>query len=296
MKLPPLNDLPLLEKAAGLALAAGLELYAVGGCARDWAMGRRSEDIDFLLSGDPLPVVEGMEKEYGGRHQKFGPFLTVRFFSSENRRLDFARFRRETYAKPAALPSASAAASAEEDLKRRDFTCNSMAVRLDGPEAFSLLDPYKGLEDIRSGLVRVLHEKSFEDDPTRIFRAARFAGRFGWRLEAGTLELALAAVKAGLPGLLSRERLRNELVKILSEADPLPALELLKGLGALAFMHPAFAFGGSLRGLAAGNERLAGIAALMGPAGDEFLAGLRLSKRETRALREMAEKMKAEQK
>ncbi|MDP2866417.1 MAG: hypothetical protein Q8O90_09255, partial [Elusimicrobiota bacterium] len=262
MKLVPLNDLPLLEKAAGLASAAGLELYAVGGCARDWVLGRESADIDFLLSGDAASVVAGLEKEYGGRHEKFGPFLTVRFFSAEGRRLDFAGFRRETYAKPAALPTVSAAVSAEEDLKRRDFACNAMAVRLDGPEAFSLLDPHKGLDDIKAGLVRLLHEKSFEDDPTRVFRAARFCGRFGWKLEAGTHELALAAVKAGFPGLLSRERLRNELVKILGEADPLPALELLRGLGALVFLHPDFKFDKSVALQEGAPRRLAALVSL----------------------------------
>lgn len=278
MKLQPLNDLPLLEKAAGLASAAGLELYAVGGCARDWALGRESADIDFLLSGDAPAVVEGMEKEYGGSHRKFTPFLTVRFFSAAGRRLDFARFRKETYAAPAALPTVLPAASAEEDLKRRDFACNAMAVRLNGPEAFLLSDPFKGLEDIKSGLVRVLHEKSFEDDPTRLFRAARFCGRFGWRLEAGTLGLAQAAVKAGFPGLLSRERLRNELVKILKEEDPLPALEILRGLGILEFIQPSFAYDKSVALQKGAQARLAALAALMGP---EFVAGLRFSKKET---------------
>lgn len=281
MKLQPLNDLPLLEKAAGLASAAGLELYAVGGCARDWLLGRESADIDFLLSGEAAPVVEGMEKLYGGSHQKFTPFLTVRFFSAEGRRLDFARFRKETYAKPAALPLVSAAASAEEDLKRRDFACNAMALLLNGPEAFDLLDPYEGLADIKAGLVRVLHEKSFEDDPTRVFRAARFCGRFGWKLEAGTEKLAVAAVKAGFPGLLSRERLRNELVKILREADPLPALEVLRELGALAFIHPEFKFDRSVALQQGDQARLAALAALMGPAGADFTAGLKLSKKET---------------
>ncbi len=284
MELLPLNDLPLLERAAALAAASGLELYAVGGCARDWLLGRESADIDFLVSGDQTPLVEGLEKEYGGRHRKFPPFLTVRYFDASGRRLDFARFRRETYAAPAALPAVSEAASAAEDLKRRDFACNSMAVRLDGPERFSLLDPFNGASDVRAGLVRALHPGSFEDDPTRVYRAARFAGRFGWRLEAGTLEQARAAVSAGLPGRLSRERLRNELVKILSEDDPLPALELLRELGALAFIHPDLAFGPSLRGLSGAPERLAGIAALMGPAGAEFAAGLRLSKKETAGL------------
>ena len=284
----PLNDLPLLEKAAGLASGAGLELYAVGGCVRDWVLGRPSADIDFLLSGDAAPVVQGLESIYGGRHEKFGPFLTIRFFTSEGRRLDFARFRKETYARPAALPEVSAAASAAEDLKRRDFVCNAMALRLDGPAAMSLLDPYGGLADIKAGLVRVLHEKSFEDDPTRVFRAARFAARFGWKLDAGTQALLLAAVEGGTPGLLSRQRLRNELVKILGEENPLPALELLKSLGALSFIDPALAFGPSLLGLKTPRERLAGIAALMGPAGAGFLAGLKFSKRETEALASLA--------
>ena len=284
MILKPHNDLPLLERAAGLAAARGLELYAVGGCARDWALGRASADIDFLVGGDQAPLVEALEAEYGGTHRKFTPFLTVRYFDAAGRRLDFARFRRETYARPAALPTVSGADSAAEDLKRRDFACNAMAVRLDGPGAFPLLDPFDGLKDVRAGLVRVLHPKSFEDDPTRVYRAARFAGRFGWALEGGTRELALAAVKAGFPGLLSRERLRNELVKILSEEDPLPALELLKELGALEFIHPAFAFGPLLRTLPPGRERLAAVAALMGPAGEVFLAGLNLSRKETAGL------------
>ena len=293
MELKPLNDLPLLEKAAALADGAGLELYAVGGCARDWALGRESSDIDFLVGGDPEPLVAALQEEYGGGHKKFKPFLTVRFFDRNNRRLDFARFRKETYAAPGALPSVSEAGSAAEDLKRRDFACNAMAVRLNGPEKFSLLDPYSGLADIKDGIVRVLHEKSFDDDPTRLYRAARFAGRFGWRLEGGTLELALAAVKAGRPGLLSRERLRNELVKLLGEADPVPALELLKGLGALEAIHPSFSFPASLAVIPAAG-RLAAIAAQMGAAGGEFLAGLNLSKRETAALADLSKKMQKE--
>jgi len=292
MELKPLNDLPLLEKAAALADGYGLELYAVGGCARDWALGRESSDIDFLVGGDPEALVAALQEAYGGGHKKFKPFLTVRFFDKDNRRLDFARFRKETYAAPGALPLVSEAGSAAEDLKRRDFACNAMALRLNGLEKFALLDPYGGLRDIKDGLVRVLHEKSFEDDPTRVYRAARFAGRFGWRLEGGTLELALAAVKAGRPALLSRERLRNELVKILAEADPVPALELLKGLGALAVIHPAFSFPPSLARTPVA-ERLAAIAALMGPAGGEFLAGLNLSRRETAALAELAGRLRA---
>lgn len=284
MKLPPHNDLPLLEKAASLAAAAGFEIYAVGGCARDWARGFPSADIDFLVSGDAGVVVEALAEEYGGKYQKFGPFQTVRFFPAAGGRLDFARFRKENYARPAALPETAPAASVREDLGRRDFACNSMAVRLDGPDAFELVDPHDGLADIAAGELRVLHVKSFEDDPTRVYRAARFAGRFGWRLAAGTAALAEAAVSHGLPGLLSRERLRNELIKILSEQDPLPALELLSAMGALSFIHPAFSFNKEALSGDTSRQRLAAVARLMGGAGKEFLAGLNLSRRETAEL------------
>jgi len=184
MILEPLNDLPLLRRAAALAGEAGLELYAVGGCARDWALGRPSSDIDFLVGGDQAPLVAALEKEYGGGHRKFKPFLTVRYFDAAGRRLDFARFRKEIYERPAALPTVSEAASAAEDLKRRDFACNAMAVRLDGPEPFSLLDPYNGLADAKAGLVRVLHEKSFDPrlpgGPLRgAFRLAAGGGHAG---------------------------------------------------------------------------------------------------------------------
>lgn len=292
MRLKPLNDLELLEKAAGLASAAGLELYAVGGCVRDWALGRESADIDFLLDGDAVPLVEKLEKEYGGGYRKFKPFLTVRYFDASGRRLDFARFRSETYPSPAALPLVTEASSAGEDMRRRDFTCNAMAVRLNGDDPFLLLDPFGGKADMESGVLRVLHGKSFEDDPTRIYRGARFAGRFGWKLEEGTGTLARAAVEAGRPGLLSRERLRNELVKILSEEDPLPALELLSSLGALRFIHPAFAFGPPVREQKGVERRLGAIAALMGPDGEGFTAGLRLSKKETAAVLSVAAELR----
>ncbi|HNW43408.1 MAG TPA: hypothetical protein PKI19_02820 [Elusimicrobiales bacterium] len=288
MKLPPLNSLPILEKAAALAAAAGFEIYAVGGCVRDWAMGKVSEDIDFLVSGDAVALVEALSREYGGKYQKFGPFQTVRFFPAAWGRLDFARFRKETYARPAALPATEPANTVLEDLGRRDFACNAMAVRLDGPGAFELIDPYGGLQDIRAGTLRVLHEKSFEDDPTRVYRAARFAGRFGWRLEDGTSSLLAAAVEGGTPGLLSRERLRNELIKILAEKDPLPALELLREAGALRFFHPAFAYSREALAGETFRLRLAGIARLMGGAGGEFLAGLNLSRRETADLQALA--------
>ena len=286
MKLKPVKASPLLAEAAALASEAGLELYAVGGCARDWALGLPGEDVDFLVSGDAAPLAERLAAAHGGKWQKFGPFQTLRYFPAAGGRLDFARFRRETYDRPAALPRTEPAGSVEEDLKRRDFACNAMAVRLDGADPYGLVDPFDGLSDVKSGVLRVLHAKSFEDDPTRLYRAARFAGRLGWKLDPATRAAAEAAVKAGAPGLLSRERLRNELVKILSEQDPLPALGLLKELGALAFIHPKFDYGPDLpQGT---EERLAAIARRMGQAGADFLAGLNLSKKDRARLSDMA--------
>ena len=288
MKLRPLNGQSVIEKAAALATAGGFQLYAVGGCARDWALGLAGSDIDFLVGADASEAAAALASEFGGRWEKFGRFQTVRYFPAAGGRLDFARFRKEIYARPAALPETEPAATAEEDLLRRDFACNAMAVRLDGPDPYDLLDPYGGLADVKAGLVRVLHPRSFEDDPTRLYRAARFAGRFGWRLEARTAGLASAAVSAGLPGLLSRERLRNELVKLLAEKDPKPALDLLAELGALRFIHPRLAYGGSALAAAGARERLAGIAREMGADGADFVSGLRLSRRESADLLALA--------
>ena len=130
MNITPLNDLPLIKEMGALASALGLESYAVGGCVRDWSMGRAGADIDFLLSGDASPVAEGLVKQHGGSFTRFGKFLTIRVFLENGRRVDLAQFRRETYAAPAALPDVSAAGSVQEDLKRRDFSVNAMACLL----------------------------------------------------------------------------------------------------------------------------------------------------------------------
>ncbi|HBE88894.1 MAG TPA: hypothetical protein DDW67_07100, partial [Elusimicrobia bacterium] len=242
-----------------------------------------SDDVDFLVSGDPLPLARAFAA--GGSITPFEKFRTVRAFMPDGRRFDFAGFRREVYPAPAKLPVVEPASSLAEDLLRRDFTCNAMAVSLLPASIGEVADPHGGAADIKAGLLRVLHPKSFEDDPTRLYRAARFAGRFGWKLENSTREAALAAVKAGLPGLLSRERLRNELLKILKEKDPVPALDLLRDLGALKFIHPAFSYpAGFLRANPSNADRLAGIARTMGTEGLSFLKSLNLSRKERNLL------------
>jgi tRNA nucleotidyltransferase (CCA-adding enzyme) len=276
MKITPLNDLPLLKKTGSLAAALGLECYAVGGCVRDWSMGLPSADIDFLFSGDTVPVAEGLIAEYGGVFTRFDKFLTMRVFLKDGRRVDLARFRKETYAGPAALPDVAAAASVAEDLKRRDFSVNAIAAAV-LPDSFgSAVDPFGGLEAVKRRRVRVLHTASFTDDPTRLFRAARFAGRFDWQFEEETGELAKKCVKEGVPALLSRERLRNELFKLLEEKDPSAAFTILRNLDACRFFSKEFIWPSEAAELAGAMPRLSAIAAAMGRDGAPFLESLKL--------------------
>ena len=276
MKIIPLNDIPLIKETGALAASFGLESYAVGGCVRDWSMGRASADIDFLLSGDAVPVAEGLVKKHGGSFTRFDKFLTIRVFLENGRRVDLARFRKEIYARPAALPDVSAAGSVLEDLKRRDFSVNAMAAAI-LPDSFGeAADPFGGLADIKARRIRVLHANSFVDDPTRLFRAARFAGRFDWQLEDETEELAGKCVKEGLPALLSRERIRNEFFKLLDEKDPTEAFTILRNLDAYRFLSKEFIWPSAAAGLSGTMPRLAAVASAMGRSGAPFLESLKL--------------------
>ncbi len=276
MKIIPLNDIPLIKETGALAAALGLESYAVGGCVRDWSMGRTSADIDFLLSGDTVPVAEGLVEKHGGSFSRFDKFLTTRVFLENGRRVDLARFRKELYARPAALPDVSAAGSVREDLKRRDFNVNAMAVAI-LPDSFGeAVDPFGGLADIKARRIRVLHENSFIDDPTRLFRAARFAGRFDWQFSEETEELAAKCVKEALPALLSRERIRNEFFKLLEERDPTEAFTILRNLDAYRFLSKEFVWPSVAAGLSGAMPRLAAVASAMGRAGAPFLESLKL--------------------
>ncbi|KAF0124987.1 MAG: poly(A) polymerase [Elusimicrobia bacterium] len=275
MKIEIPNQNEALAEAGRLAAALGLELYAVGGCARDWLLGRPSDDVDFLVSGDPLPLARAFAGS--GTITPFEKFRTVRAFTPDGRRFDFAGFRRETYPAPAKLPVVEPAGSLAEDLLRRDFTCNAMAVSLLPASFGELADPHGGAADIKAGRLRVLHPLSFRDDPTRIYRCARFAARFGWKPEAGTMTLIAEAVAAGMPGLLSVERLRNELIKILKEAKPAAALDLLSGWKALDFIYRGAGWS-RLDAVSDWRARLTYLAGLPGAGGEAFLKGLRLER------------------
>ena len=201
--------------------AAGIAAYLVGGAVRDLLLGRDRADIDVAVEGE----VAELARRLGGEvrsHQRFDT-ATVRVDGLE---VDLAATRSETYAHPGALPEVRPATLAA-DLHRRDFTVNAMAVELSGdPE---LIDPHGGLEDLQRGELQVLHPRSFEDDPTRSLRAARYAARYGFALERATEEL----IRRANLSTVSRDRVEAELRKLAAEPEARRAFELLSEWGLL---------------------------------------------------------------
>ena len=196
-------------------------VYLVGGTVRDLLMGAERTDIDFAVEGD----VETLARRIGEdirRHERFLT-ATVRVDGLE---IDLAATRAESYPHPGALPQVRPA-SLREDLARRDFTINAMAVPLLGDRA--LIDPHGGLDDLRAGLVRVLHDRSFADDPTRAPRAARYATRYGFALEPETASL----VHQTDLGTVSEERVDAELRKLAAEPQAARGFRLLAEWGLL---------------------------------------------------------------
>jgi len=202
---------------------------------RDKLLGKKTLDIDLAADGNVKTLGERLARELDTQFTYHPPFQTGTLQGQKGTRIDLARTRRETYPKPGELPRISAS-SIEEDLFRRDFTVNAMAQSLAPGDFGKVLDPLKGTEDLKKGLLRVLHDKSFIDDPTRIFRAVRYAQRLGFRIQTHTSRLMKDAV-AGIPAL-SGERLLYELRCIMKEAKDvrLKIIRKLEQLGALGFL------------------------------------------------------------
>jgi tRNA nucleotidyltransferase (CCA-adding enzyme) len=211
---------PVLDALPGPA-------YLVGGTVRDLMLRLPPRfDFDLAVVGDAERFAGHLAARLGGRLTTFGQFGTARVDYDDRAHVDVAAARTETYATPAALPDVAAADSIEQDLARRDFTINAMAIAL--PHA-RLIDPFDGSQHLRERIVRVLHEGSFIDDPTRIFRAARYETRMDFRMDPKTETLALMA--APLVAQLSGARVREELFAIFEEEDPERTLARLHRLG-----------------------------------------------------------------
>lgn len=221
-----------------LAAERGRVVCLVGGCVRDLMLKREPLDWDVVVEGPAADLVQAMAGVFGAAKTVSHPsFLTSTLHFGDDTFLDIATARVETYPEPAALPLVEAG-SLGDDFARRDFTVNAMALHLTPDRWGRLEDPFNGRSDLQKGLIRALHKKSFVDDPTRVFRAARYAGRLNARLEPLTRRWALKAVAEMGPGLLSPARLRHELERNLEEEDPRPAMKLLWQWGAWPFWSP----------------------------------------------------------
>jgi tRNA nucleotidyltransferase (CCA-adding enzyme) len=209
------------------SIAEKVPAYLVGGAVRDILLNRPRADIDIVIEGD----VGALEGAPGFELEREGRFLTGKL-PLDGSEIDLAQARAETYPRPGALPEVKPA-TIREDLARRDFTVNAMAFPLSG--AAELLDPHDGLEDLRAGRLRVLHERSFVDDPTRALRAARYAARFGFELESETAKLLRDADL----GTVSDDRIQNELRRTTAEDDPATVLRLILEWGVMPSLDPA---------------------------------------------------------
>jgi tRNA nucleotidyltransferase (CCA-adding enzyme) len=216
-------------------------VYLVGGTVRDILLGEEQRfDVDIAVEGDAIEFARRLAKLLRGRvrsHEKFGTAVVV---YGEREHVDVVTARTEFYDAPAALPTVEHA-TIREDLARRDFTINAMATSLKGEDFGRLVDPYGGRRDLETGTVRVLHNLSFIEDPTRIFRAIRYENRYGFRMDEHTLRLARGCIEMGLVGDLSGSRIGDELRAILSEGPADHSLLRLRELGADRAIHPHLA-------------------------------------------------------
>jgi tRNA nucleotidyltransferase (CCA-adding enzyme) len=233
---PPLQE--LLRTSARTADAHGMGVYAVGGFVRDVLLGVSNEDVDLTVEGDGVAFARHLAAAVDGTWKGPSAFGTAVVVARDGHKIDVATARRETYKQPAALPTV-VPGSIRDDLFRRDFSINTLAFALNGPEAFSLIDWYGGSADLADGVIRVLHNRSFRDDPTRMFRAIRLEQRFGFVLHRHTLRLLQRAVEKRWIELLSGARLWRELRLMLDGESPVACLKRLDELQILPHIDAA---------------------------------------------------------
>lgn len=220
-------NIELLKELGQVAQKYNLKIWVVGGFARDFILHKKTKDIDICVEGNTVPLIEYCQKTRGANVHKFNNFGTARVIFKDGFKLDFVCCRKEIYTKPAALPVVSKA-TIKEDLFRRDFTCNALALSILPKEFFKIYDLYGALEDIKNKEVTVLHAKSFEDDPTRLYRALRFAARLNFKLSKETEKLFKTAIIKNYIALLSPARRTNEILKCLDEKEPSKIFRLFK--------------------------------------------------------------------
>ncbi len=237
----------LLIMAGEIASTMGSEAYLVGGTVRDLLRGEENLDMDIVVEGDGIAFARALAERLGAKLHPHERFKTAKVVT-DGLRVDIATARTEHYESPASLPNITAS-SIKKDLYRRDFTINTLAVKLNPSSFGQLVDFFGGQRDIKEQSIRVLHNLSLVEDPTRAFRAVRFAGRFGFRISKHTKNLIRSAVKMRLFEKLTGTRLYDELALIFEEADPLPVIRQLEKHGLLKVIHPKLELTSEIEGL-----------------------------------------------
>ena len=240
-KLPP-SLLSLLHRCGEVAEEVGASVYVVGGFVRDLLLGVENMDIDLVAEGDGIAYAERLSNRLQGKMRSHPKFATAVITLPNDFRIDVATARTEYYEHPAALPTVEHS-SIKMDLYRRDFTINTLAICLNPGDFGKILDFFGGQRDLRNKTLRVLHNLSFVEDPTRIIRAVRFESRFGFRISKDTEQLIKNAVKMNLLERVSGSRIFGELSLVFEEPHPAAIFIRLEELRLLEFFHPQFHFG-----------------------------------------------------
>ncbi|MCK5426256.1 MAG: CBS domain-containing protein, partial [Thermodesulfovibrionia bacterium] len=226
----------ILKLSGEVAKALNCSAYLVGGSVRDLLRGESNLDIDIVIEGDGILFAQTLGKRLRAKvktHQRFSTAVVI----SDSMKFDVATSRTEYYESPAALPKVEIS-SIKKDLYRRDFTINTLAIKLNPDNFGQLLDFFGGQRDIREKTIRVLHNLSFIEDPTRAFRAVRFSERFGFKLSKHIINLIKNAVRINLFDKLSGSRLYDELNLLFLETKPSKTIKRLSELDLMKFIHP----------------------------------------------------------
>jgi tRNA nucleotidyltransferase (CCA-adding enzyme) len=231
----PQELVEFLQTAGSTAENLGCRVFLVGGAVRDLLLARINLDLDLVVEGDAIILAEKLAKINNGKVIAHSRFNTAKI-KWEKWTVDIASARAEGYEKPGALPTVQSS-DLKSDLIRRDFTINAMAVSLDPQNYGELIDLYQGQQDLDKGLIRILHDNSFKDDATRIWRAVRYEQRLDFKIEPHTLDLIKEQI--AFLDAISGDRIRHELELCLEEDKPEKALSRANNLGLLNRIHPS---------------------------------------------------------
>lgn len=233
----PKESLDLIYLARDIASHDNLPVYLVGGFVRDLLLGRQNLDLDIVVESNGIKFAEDFASQIKARLIKHKRFGTATLNIGPHLKVDIAQLRREYYPHPADLPRVSAG-TLKDDLYRRDFTINAMAMSINERSFGKLIDLFGGRQDLRRKNIRTLHNLSFIDDPTRILRAIRFATRFAFKIEPLTLSFLKAALKHRMLEKVQPQRLRDELILMLKEEEPHRQIRQLGRLVGFNFISP----------------------------------------------------------